>query len=488
MKDKDKSTCKMYIDGRWCDAASGDTFDAINPALGSAFGVIPKGGRDDAQRAVAAANKAFLTWRNVSLWERSAMCMRVADILDNRKDELADILCTELGKPRHQEAQMEASEASTPWRIAGEQAKYLEANTVPCEDPHKRVLTFRQPLGVVSVMTPWNFPVAIAGEYLPYAIVMGNTVCWTPAPTASASAVKLMECIHEAQVPAGVINLVTGMGAVVGDELVVNPGTHAVAMTGSPQTAHIISGHAGLKPRLFELGGNGPVIILPDADPEKIAPSIAGACFFAAGQVCSCSGRIFVAENLRKRFIDAMAEESKKWVPADPWDKDTTMGPLNSAGVLDKVADHISDAVTKGAQVITGGKRPDRSGFFWEPTVIAEFSDDSLINMEETFGPVAPIKSFRSDNEVWHHINACNLGLVSSVFTQDVQAAWRWAQQLNTGITVVNDWTHFWEHHLPFGGMSRNESGMGRIGGRHTLEFMSNLKTIAFNLGDPTTF
>ncbi len=478
----------MYIDGEWCQAVSGQTFDAINPALGQPFGKVPLGGRDDARRAIAAANAARKSWRQVSLWDRSAMCLKIADVLDRRREELADVLCTELGKPRHQEAMYEANEASVPWRIAAEQAKYFEAHTKPCQDRQKRVMTFWQPRGVVTALTPWNFPAAIAGEYLPFAIVMGNTVCWNPAPTAAATAHKMMECIHEVGLPQGVINLVTGPGAEVGDEFVANPGTHAIGMTGSPQTAKIITTRAGLKPRLFELGGNGPIVILSDADPEKIASSIASACFFGAGQVCSCAGRIFVAENIAAAFVDAMVAETKKWQCGDPWNAATTLGPQNNPGVLDKVRRHVENAAANGARVLTGGKQPDLPGYFWEPTVLVDFGVDSLINREETFGPVAPIKSFRDEEEAWSYINACNLGLVSAVFTRDVDRAWRWSEQLDTGITVVNDWTHFWEHHLPFGGMASNDSGLGRIGGRHTLEFMSNLKTIAFNIGDPTSF
>jgi succinate-semialdehyde dehydrogenase/glutarate-semialdehyde dehydrogenase len=479
---------QMYIDGKWCDSESGKTFDAIDPGKGAPFGTIPQGTRADAQRAVAAANKAFETWRKVSLWERSAMCIKIADAIDKNVEELADTLCTELGKPRHQEASMEAGEASVPWRVAAEIAKYYEGDTKPCATDYMRVLTFRQPRGVVAAITPWNFPAAIPGEYLPFAIVMGNAVCWTPAPTASATASVMAKSFEEAELPAGVINLVTGPGAEVGDEFVINPGTNAVGMTGSPQTARIITSRAGLKPRLFELGGNGPVVILADADPKKIAASVAGACFFAAGQVCSCAERIFVADNLKQAFVDAMVEETKKWIPGDPWDEKTTMGPQNNMGVVEKMGSHLEDAKKKGATVVTGGNRPDLPGFFWEPTVLTDFAIDSLVNHEETFGPIAPINSFSSDDEAWKYIKACNLGLVSSIFTQDVDKAWEWAEELDTGITVVNDWTHFWEHHLPFGGTSRNDSGLGRIGGRHTLEFMSNLKTIAFNVGEPTSF
>jgi succinate-semialdehyde dehydrogenase/glutarate-semialdehyde dehydrogenase len=412
--------------------------------------------------------------------------MKVADILDQRKEEIADTLCTELGKPRHGEAAMEASEASVPWRVAAEQAKYFEGHTKPSADAKKRVLTFWRPRGVVAALTPWNFPAAIPGEYLPFAIVMGNTVCWSPAPTAAATAVKLMQCIHDAGVPKGVINLVIGPGAEVGDELVINPGTHAIGMTGSPQTARIIAARAGLKPRLFELGGNGPVIVLPDADPKKIAPSIAFACYFGAGQVCSCSERIFVADSLAEEFIEAMAHETAKYVYGDPWDAKVSMGPQNNLAVVEKVQRHIDEATSKGARIIVGGHRPSRPGFFFEPTVLTDLPIDSLANREETFGPVAKIKAFKNDEEAWKYINACDLGLVSSVFTRDIDKAWNWAEQLNTGLTVVNDFNHFWEHHLPFGGMASNSSGVGRIGGRHTLEFMSDLKTIAFNLGAPS--
>ena len=479
-------TYDIYIDGQWLQSSSGKTYQAMNPAKGEPFALVPEGTREDARKAVAAANEALKTWRHVPLWERSAICVKVAEILDRRKEELADILCTELGKPRHGEAAIEAGEASVPWRVAAEQAKYFEAHTKPCQDPKKRVLTFWRPRGVITAITPWNFPAAIPGEYLPFAIVMGNTVCWTPAPTAAATAVKIMECIHEAGVPKGVINLVTGPGKEVGDEFVVNRGTHAIGMTGSPQTAAIISQRAGLKPRLFELGGNGPVVILPDADPKQIAPCIAFACFFAAGQVCSCAERILVAKEIEKDFVEAMVAETKNWIYGDPWEKKVNMGPQNNMGIVEKMTRHLEDAKQKGARVVAGGKRPNLPGFFYEPTVLTDFTPDSFVNKEETFGPLAPIRGFKSDSEAWDYINACDLGLVSAVFTKDVDKAWQWAEALNTGITVVNDWTHFWEHHLPFGGMASNQSGLGRIGGRHTLEFMSDLKTIAFNIGAPS--
>ncbi|MDA0659794.1 MAG: aldehyde dehydrogenase family protein [Planctomycetota bacterium] len=482
----DSAEYLMYVDGGWRRAVSGATYDAIDPARGAPFGKVARGSRDDAQLAIHAANRARDTWGKVSLWERCDYARRVADIRDQHKEELADILCTELGKPRHGEAKMEADEASQPWRIAAEQAKYFEGHTKPAADPSKRVLTFWRPRGVVAALTPWNFPAAIPGEYLPFAMVMGNTVVWSPAPTAAATACKLMECIHEAGVPAGVVNLVLGPGNEVGDELVASRDTHAVGMTGSPQTAQVIASRAGVKPCLFELGGNGPIIVFPDVDPAEIAASIGFACFFAAGQVCSSGGRILVAERLQRDLTDALVEESKRWIHGDPWDPNVVMGPQNNLQSVNKVAAHVADAVTKGARIAVGGHRPDHPGFFYEPTVLENYTLDSLINREETFGPVAPITSFSNEDEAWRYVNACDLGLVSAIFTRDVERAWRWAEQLNTGMTIVNDWTHFWEHHLPFGGLASNRSGIGRIGGRHTLEFMSDLKIIVFNVGRPS--
>lgn len=477
-------TYQMFIDGTWCDAASGETREAVNPSTGEAFAHIAWGGREDARRAIAAANAASEAWFRTPLWERADLCLRMAEILEERGDEIADMLATECGKPRHSEAAIEVT-AFVPvmYRQAAELARYQEGATFLARDPHKRMTSFRRPRGTVAVITPWNFPAMIPSEYIPYAIVQGNTVAWTPAPTAAVCAVILMRLLEEAGLPKGVINLVLGPGTEVGDELVVNPGTHAIAMTGSSQTGKVISSRCGLKPRLLELGGNGPAIVLDDADPAKAARAIAPACFFAAGQVCSAAERILVAEGLENDFVEAMVEESRSWVHGDVWDEKTTMGPQNNPGVVEKMTAHVEDAVAKGGTVVVGGERPDRPGFFYQPTVIKDVADDALVNREETFGPIAPIRGFGSEEEAWRFIRRCDLGLVSSVFTENLDRAWRWAESLRTGIVVINDNSNFWEPHVPFGGMSGTASGVGRLGGRHVLEFMSDLQTVAFHLG-----
>lgn len=475
--------CQMHVDGEWCGAESGATFDLIDPARGEPFGAAPRGGREDARRAIAAANGALETWSRVPLFERADVCVRISEVLRDRADELADMLCREQGKPRHSEAAIEARDfVPVFYRQAAELGRYHEEATRWGRDPHKRLVSFRRPRGVVAVITPWNFPAMIPSEYIPYALVMGNTVVWTPAPTATAVAELLMRAFVDAGVPPGVVNLVTGPGAEVGDEIVVNPGTHAVAMTGSSATGEIIAARAGLKPRLLELGGNGPAIVLPDADPRKAARAIAGACFFAAGQVCSAAERILVADDVAGDFIDGMVEEQQQWIQGDVWDPGVNMGPQNNQGVVDKTVAHLEDAVGKGATIVAGGGRPDLPGFFHEPTVLVDYTTDSLINREETFGPVAPIRRFSSEAEARQVIDACDLGLVSSVFTENASAAWRWAESLRTGVVVVNDSSNYWEPHVPFGGMSGTKSGVGRLGGRSVLEFMADLQTIAFHV------
>jgi acyl-CoA reductase-like NAD-dependent aldehyde dehydrogenase len=214
---------------------------------------------------------------------------------------------------------------------------------------------------------------------------------------------------------------------------VVNPGTHAIAMTGSSATGRIITARAGLKPRLMELGGNGPSIVLSDADPEAAARAIAPSCFFAAGQVCSSGERIIVAEPLKDAFVEAMVAESEAWVSGDVRDPAVTMGPQNNAGVVDKVVAHVEDARSRGATIAAGGGRPSLPGFFHEPTVLVDFHLDSLVNREETFGPVAPVRGFSSEDEAWEVIRSCDLGLVSAVFTEDLDRAWHWSERCAPG-------------------------------------------------------
>ena len=474
----------MYVGGRWIEGAGANRFEARSPATGQIIGTLPEGIREDAQLAIAAAHSGRTQLARLSTWDRSSLCARVADVIERRKDELARVLSLEQGKPYHTEARAEVESTIEGWRNAADHVKWLETSVIPVRDPHKRVITIRQPRGVYAVITPWNFPLNIPTEYLAPGLATGNAIVWVPAPTTSAVAVKLVECLEEAEVPPGAINLVTGPGPVVGDEIVANPGTDAVAFTGSSATGEQIARRAAGKPLLLELGGNGPTLILDDADLERAAAATAFGAFFNAGQVCSAAERILVHRRVYQEITDRLVDRAKEIRLGDPFDARTQMGPLNNQPVAQKTDRHIADALTRGARVQVGGGRAVgmATDLYYQPTVLTDVTKDSLINREETFGPVAPLAPFDSDEEALEWANDNTLGLVSAVFTQNLSRAHFFAERLRTGIVNVNDSTNYWELHIPFGGVAGKRSGIGRLGGKYTLMEMTDLRTICFDV------
>ena len=360
-----------FIGGRWSSDPAGEVRIQHSPIDESAIGPLCWSSRGAAQQAIAAANEAQPKWRKVSTWDRAKMMRRIGDAITAHREELARLLTLEQGKP-FAEAYFEVGKSVDGFNLAADLVKYLEGATIPTEDPTKRVMTFYQPRGVYAVVTPWNFPVNIPVEYIAPGLAAGNVIVWTPAPTTSLVAVALLRAMEDADLPPGILNLVTGAGAVVGDEIVSNPGTHAVGFTGSAATGKIISQRAAGKPQLMELGGNGPVVICEDADLDSAAAATAAGSFVNAGQVCSSSERILVHRKVHDAFAELMAEKARDVILGDPRKQATTMGPLNNAAVAKKVAEHVGDAVTRGARAITGGGRPDNalSALYFEPTVL----------------------------------------------------------------------------------------------------------------------
>ncbi len=472
-----------FIDGRWSSDPKGEVKTQHSPIDESDIGPLCWSSREAAQQAIAAAREAQAKWRKVSTWNRAALMRRIGDAITAHREELARLLTLEQGKP-YAEAYFEVGKSVDGFNLAADLVKYLEGATIPTEDPTKRVMTFYQPRGVYAVVTPWNFPVNIPVEYIAPGLAAGNTIVWTPAPTTSLVAVALVKAMQDADLPPGILNLVTGAGNVVGDEIVSNPGTNAVGFTGSAATGKIISQRAAGKPQLMELGGNGPVVICEDADLDRAAAATASGSFVNAGQVCSSSERILVHRKVHDAFAERMAAKAREVVLGDPRKEATTMGPLNNAGVAKKVAEHVGDAVGRGAKAITGGKRPDNalSPLYFEPTVLTGVTRDALINTEETFGPVAPLLAIDSDEEAFEIARDNRYGLVSSVFTQDIDRAFRYVEEMPTGIVNVNDTSNYWELHIPFGGVSGKDSGMGRVGGKHALTAMCDLKTATFTV------
>ncbi|HIE51669.1 MAG TPA: aldehyde dehydrogenase [Armatimonadetes bacterium] len=476
---------KMYINGQWVESESGKTFAARNPATGEVIAHLPEGTREDARRAVAAANENKHRIAEMPVWERARLCERIAEVMEKRREELARILTLDQGKPYHTEAQFEVRKAAEGWRNAAEHIKWLETSFIPVEDPHKRVFTIRQPRGVYAIITPWNFPLNIPIEYLAPGLAAGNAIVWVPAPTTSAVAVKMVECLEEAEVPPGVVNLVTGPGPVVGDEIVAHPGTDAVGFTGSSATGEHIARRAAGKPLLLELGGNGPTIILEDADLERAVQVTAEGCFLNAGQICCATERILVHERVHEEVVQLLVSAAQKVRLGDPFDENTTMGPLNNEPTAQKMDRHLRDAQEKGATLLYGGRRAPEYGsdLFYQPTVVDKVPRDSALFQEESFGPVAPVTAASSDEELLRLANDNPLGLVSAVFTESARRAFYFAERLQTGIVNINDSTLYWELHLPFGGASGKRSGIGRLGGKYTLLEMTDLKTICWDIG-----
>jgi acyl-CoA reductase-like NAD-dependent aldehyde dehydrogenase len=473
----------MFVDGAWTGAATGETFTADSPATGEAIGEIPQGSREDAQRAIEAANRASDAWARLTAFDRAAAMHRVADAVEQRREELAHTLTLDQGKPL-QESRDEVEELIQYWRNAAEDGKRLEGRLANSFTAGKRVLLVRRPRGVIGVITPWNWPYTMPAELIAPALASGNTVVWTPASSTAVAAVALAQCVVEADLPQGVFNLVTGPGSVVGDEIARNPGTHGVGFIGSTETGRKVAEAAAGKAAVLELGGNGPVVVLEDADLDLAAEATVTACFMCAGQSCTAGERLLVHEDVREEFVARVAAlVAERVILGDPFADGTTMGPLNNAGVAEKMDEHVADALERGAQLIFGGERA--SGFptnlYWQPTVLDGVPADSLVALEETFGPIAPVVEIESLDEAIRLTNASPYGLLSAIFTRDLAKGLRFADEVRTGWVNINDSSNYWESHLPFGGRAGTASGIGRVGGTGPMESFTELQTVVIS-------
>jgi acyl-CoA reductase-like NAD-dependent aldehyde dehydrogenase len=478
---------KMWIGGQWLASETGETLPAENPATGELIAQVPLGSRADVQRAIAAARNALEPLAAMSVYERAVLCHRVADAIIARREELARWVTMDQGRPYHCETLPEVDEAANAFRAAAEDAKRLTTEIIPAADPYRRVLTYRRPRGVYAIIVPWNWPIGVAANFLAAGLATGNAAVWVSAPTTAACSIKFAEAIAAADLPPGAINLVTGIGAVVGDEAVANPDTDAVAFTGSSQTGEQVMRRAAGKPVVAELGGNGPLIVFEDADLGLLEEAVTLGCFMGGGQSCSASERVLVHERVYEAFVERALAAARAVKLGDPLDSATTMGPLNNEATAAKMDRHLEDATRCGATVRAGGGRAP--GFptklFYQPTVVTGVNPDMLIANEESFGPVVPILTpFRTDAEALAlaERDQSGLGLLASVYTRDTRRAMWFGDRLKAGIVNVNLSTNSSESHVPFGGASGRRSGVGRIGGKYTLLEMTDLRTIVLNL------
>jgi acyl-CoA reductase-like NAD-dependent aldehyde dehydrogenase len=474
---------RMFVDGDWCDAASGATVEATSPATGESLGPVAEGARKDAQRAIAAANAAFPSWAARTGFERAELLHRAADACERRCDELARILTLDQGKPLKAEAEGEVGELIEFFRMAAEDGKRLTGTIPESAAPGRRVLLLRRPLGVVGLITPWNWPYTMPAEVLAPALACGNCVVWTPAPSTAVCSGVLAECVADADFPPGVFNMVLGPGPEVGDELAANPGTRAVAFTGSTETGLTVAKRAAGKAQLLEMGGNGPFVVMEDADLPAAAEAARVGAFLGAGQSCSAAERLLVHERVKDEFVELLAAQVASEVRlGDPLDDATTMGPVNNEPGAAKMDAHVADAVERGARVVTGGSRATEfpTALYWEPTVLDDVSPDSIAVTAETFGPIAPIVGISSLEQAIEQTNAQSYGLMAAIFTADLAAGMRYADSVQMGLVNINETTNYWEPHLPWGGRARSESGIGRVGGAHPMDTLTELQTVLF--------
>ncbi|HEY0442590.1 MAG TPA: aldehyde dehydrogenase family protein [Candidatus Limnocylindrales bacterium] len=478
-------TVSMYVDGSWVPSESGEVFETTSPSTGDVIAEIPKGTRDDARRAIAAAGAAAPGWARLSAFERAAAMERIAAAIEARRDDLATTLTLDQGKPLVAESRDEVEELIGYFRMAAADATRIEGLMPPSVDASKRVLVYRVPRGVVGVISPWNWPYTMPAELIAPALAAGNTVVWNPASNTSLCAVRLAECLVAADLPRGVINLVTGPGSVVGDEIAGNPGTAAVTFIGSIESGHRVAERAAGKELLLEMGGNGPLVVLDDADLDAAVAATITACFLNAGQSCTAGESVLVQAGIHDAFVAALQAAVERDVRlGDPFDAATTMGPLNNEKNAAKMDRHVADAVARGARLLTGGRRAPRLGspLFYEPTIIDAVGQGMAVASDETFGPIVPISTIRDVDEAIGIVNGSPYGLLTAIFTRDLRTGIRFAESVRAGWVNINEGTNYWESHLPFGGGSGTQSGLGRVGGRFSIDRLTELKTVIVNL------
>jgi len=481
-------TVDLVINGKMVE--KDETVPLVSPGSGKVIDRVSKGTKDDVKEAVEAARLAFEGWSETPLNKRSAILLRAAALLKERGEDFALTLASEAGKPIR-DSRVEVIRAAGVFTSAAQEATRVlegrihrvDAYEYPAGNQDRMVFTTREPVGVVAAILPFNFPVNSFAHKVAPALAVGNTLVVKPSIQTPLSAAKMTAMLSDAGLPPGCVNLVTGQSADIGDSLVEHPSVDLVTFTGSTEVGLHVASKAAMQAKrsIMELGGSDPVIVFDDADLEKATKIAVKGRFDYAGQNCNSSKRFFVQRSVADKFIHGFVDLTSKLKVDDPLLEATDVGPVINQSAVNDMAKLVDDAVAKGGKLLIGGKRIDRPGSYFEPTVVSGVSTDVAVMKEEVFGPIAPISTFETPEEALQMANASEYGLQAAIHTSDYRMALRLARGIRAGSVIINDSTRLRWDALPFGG--RRKTGFGREGVRDTMLEMTEQKLVSLNLG-----
>ncbi len=468
-----------YINGQWTDAQDKATFDVTNPATGGLITRVSDLGAHETRLAIAAAENALPGWRALTAKARAQILRRWFDLVMENQEELAQLLSLEQGKPLA-ESRGEIAYGASFIEWFAEEGKRVYGETIPATQSGQRIVTIRQPIGIVGAITPWNFPNAMITRKAAPALAAGCTMVLKPAAETPLSALALAALGEQAGIPAGVFNVVTGLdAAAIGGELTTSPVVRKISFTGSTRVGKLLMAQSAetVKKLSLELGGNAPFIVFDDADLDAAVAGAMAAKFRNSGQTCVCANRLYVQDGVYDAFAAKLAEAVSALHVASYTDEKAQQGPLINEAAIRKVSEHIADAVSKGATVLSGGKPAAQGGLFFEPTVLTGVTSDMLVTREETFGPLAPLVRFREEEEAIRAANNSEFGLAAYFYSRDIGRAYRVAEALEAGMVGINEGIISTEV-APFGGIK--QSGLGREGSRHGIDDYLEIKYLCF--------
>jgi acyl-CoA reductase-like NAD-dependent aldehyde dehydrogenase len=471
---------QMLIGGEWVGSRSGNSVEVINPATGEPVDTAPRGTAEDAREAIDAAGQAFAEWSEWTQAKRAEVLYRTVELVHLHEKELATLLTREQGKPLR-EATLEIRRYAHTIQYYAGLGKNIRGGYIPQIDEHKYGLIIKRPVGVVGAIVPWNFPVSLMGNKIGPALLAGNTMVIKPAETTPLTDLRVAGLFFQAGLPKGALNVVTGQGSVVGEEIVTNPKVRKIGFTGSTQVGRRVMASAaqGIKRVTLELGGSDPMIVCDDADIDDAVKAAATGRFFNCGQACLAIKRLYLFEAIADEFTEKLVARAKKLRVGNGLAEGTMIGPLHSAAQRDEVEAQVQDAVDRGARVLAGGERLrggdyDR-GYFYAPTLLAEVPENARVATEEVFGPALPIFRVGGLDEAIEKANNSIYGLGSSVWTRDLDRATRAAERIEAGYTWINSAQVIYDE-LPFGGFK--QSGLGKEHGTEALDYYTETKSV----------